>query len=193
MGVDSLARNGRCMALLWRRHTEEDDMTQQPEERPEAAAQSPADAPAQERGDRPLLAEMPTFELAGHEYTMRRLGYADHSKLGAIVRVALREGKISLAAVATREDAEEQIETVIALLLGAFVDAPNETFDFLATVLEISRQTLLDPEFFPFGSLPLVLRKLSEHPDLTDFFAGIGAVMEGGAIPMPASSGLSTS
>lgn len=167
-------------------------MTAQPGDKPDESREA-TQPPAEERGDRPMLAEGPTFEIARRSYTMRRLGYADHGKLGAIIRVALREGKISLAAVAARGDAEEQMETVFSLLLGAFVDAEAETFDFLASVLGISRQTLLDPEFFPFGSLPLVLRKLSDHPDLSDFFAGIGAVMEGRPIPMAASNGPSIS
>jgi len=161
-------------------------MTEQLEKKPEAT-------PAEERGDRPMLAEGPTFELAGHRYTMRRLNYADHSRFAGILDGALRRGKIDLVGVATRGKAEEQIETVISLLLGAFTHAPTEVLGFLASVLEVDRPTLLDPERFPFASLPMVLRKLTEHPDLTDFFVEIGVAVEGRPIPTPASNGPSIS
>lgn len=161
--------------------------------RDESEQPQKAEPPPEERGDRPMLAETPTLEVAGRTYTMRPLGYADHGRLAAILEAAVRQGKVDLAAVALRGDAEEQTKTIISLLLAAFGDAQAEMFDLLASVLGVSRQTLLDPEVFPFASLPLVLRKLFEHPDLTDFFVEIGALIEGRPTLTPPSNGRSTS
>lgn len=168
-------------------------MTAQPE--PEKTPEQTA-PPAEERGDKPWLAEGPTFELAGHTYTMRRLNYHDHSRFAGIVDQALRHGKIDLVGVAARGDGAEQMRTVITLLLGALTYAPKEVFGFLASVLEIDRPTLLDPERFPFASMPMVLGKLKEHPDLADFFVAMGALAalaDKQSTPTPPSSGPPTS
>ncbi len=166
-------------------------MSEQRKDESEQSQKAPP--PPEERGDRPMLAKAPTLEVAGRSYTMRPLGYADHGRLAAILEAAVRQGKVDLAAVALRGDAKEQTETIISLLLAAFGDAQGEMFDLLASVLGVSRQTLLDPELFPFASLPLVLRKLFEHPDLTDFFVEIGALVRGRPILTPPSNGPSTS
>lgn len=149
--------------------------------------------PPEERGDRPILEQGPTFEVRGRTYTMRRLGYADHGRFAVIFRAAWRGGKVDLAAVAERGDPKEQIEAAISLLLAAFAEGGSETLDFLAAVIGVDKKVLLDPEYFPFGSLPLILRKLSEHPDLADFFVGIGALAGGLPTLMPGSSGRPTS
>ena len=177
------------------------EQKEQPEETLEAQV---AATPAEERGDKPLVVKGPTFELEGHTYTMRRLNYLDHSRFAGIIDQALRHGQIDLVGVASRGKQEEQMQTVITLLLGALTYAPTELFGFLASALEVSRPTLLDPERFPFASLPMVIGKLVEHPDLQDFFVAIGALLEGRqaqllaaqllaaqtpAPPMPPSSG----
>ncbi len=152
-----------------------------------------AATPAEERGDKSMLVKGPTFELAGHTYRMRRLGYTDHSRFAGILQQALRHGKIDLVGAVTKGQATELIQMMVELVLGALTYAPNELFGFLASVLGIDRPTILDPERFPFASLPMVLTKLTEHPDLQDFFVEIGALIEGRKAqllsPTPPSSG----
>ena len=164
---------------------------EQPVETPEQPQVAPT--PPEERGDKPLLAEMPTFELAGRTYTMRRLNYADHSRLAGIVRVAVAMGDINLAAVAASGDPAKQMGAVIALLLNALAYAETAVQGFLASVVGVDRPTLLDPDRFPFSSLPMVVRKLREHPDLLDFFARVAEEVGWQATPTEPSSGLPTS
>ena len=173
----------------------EKDLAEQPEAKPIGAPEQPqvAPTPPEERGDKPMLAEMPTFELAGRTYTMRRLNYADHSRLAGIVRVAVAMGEINLAAVAASGDPAKQMNALIMLLLNALAYAETAVQGFLASVVGVDRPTLLDPDYFPFASLPRVVRKLKEHPDLQDFFVQVGEELKEQATPTPPSSGLPTS
>ncbi len=142
--------------------------------------------PLEEKGNRPVLAECPSFEILGQTYMMRRLNLADHCRFATIFRAAWKGGKVDLAAIAQRGDAKEMIEAAVSMLLAAFAEGGSETLDFLATIIGVEKRTLLNPEVFPFSSLPLILRKLVEHPDLRDFFAGgLGALVGGTPIPMP--------
>ncbi len=149
-------------------------MTDTQDEKPE---KPPEAIPPEERGDKPWLAEGPTFELAGHTHTMRRLNYQDHSRFAGILQQALRHGKFDLVGAASRGEAAEQMQVCIQVLLGALTYAPSELFGFLASVLEVDRPTIFDPQRFPFASLPMVIVKLKEHPDLQDFFAELGAMI----------------
>jgi len=152
-----------------------------------------AQPPPEERGDKPMLAEAPSFDLAGYHYQMRLLNYQDFARLAGIVRAGITESKIDVLAVMNSGNVSMQVGAVISLLLNSLSRAETPTFGFLASVLGVDRPTLFNPKRFPFSSLPMVIRKLSDHPDIQDFFVQVGEELKGQATPTPPSSGPATS
>lgn len=138
-------------------------------------------------GIEPLVVEMPTVEVNGKTYTMRRLGFRDvifwlktiresgarglqaATDLIDVLRVEDKEGKIN-------QEATEQRVGVTAFIWGA-IDSIDTIMSWLASVLQVDPKEFADPDKFPLDSIIDIIEAVAEHPDLKAFFTKLSSVL----------------
>lgn len=138
-------------------------------------------------GIEPLVVEMPTVEINGRTYTMRRLGFKDvifwlktiresgarglkaATDLVDVLRVENEAGKIY-------QEATEQRVGVVAFTWGA-IDSIDVIMSWLASVLQVDAQDFADPNKFPLDSIIDIIEALATHPDLNGFFTKLASVL----------------
>jgi len=123
------------------------------------------------RGDRPLLAAMPTVTIAGRTIRMRRLRYRDLAQLSRIIVAGKKAAGVELAPLASAGQIAQAGEALVTVLLGGFGYAESDALAFLARVLGVKREVLDDPDLFPPASLFDVVTALGSHPDVMAFFS----------------------
>ena len=134
---------------------------------------STGQSPAPTEGPGPLLATMPTVEIEGRTYTLRRLGIADSFLLGRILAGAQSALKVDLATV----EQQDLGPTIAAILMAGVPYAQNACMDLLASVIGVTREELNDANQFPMGSELQILDALTEHQDLLAFFTWFGKLI----------------
>jgi len=122
------------------------------------------------RGDRGLLAEMPTVPVAGRTITMRRLRYRDLARLSRIIVAGRKAAGVEIAPL-IEANAIVQGEAFVVLVMAGFGHAEADAMAFLARLLGVKPEDLDDPDLFPPASLLDVVMALAQHPDLVAFFA----------------------
>lgn len=122
-------------------------------------------APAED----PILTEAPTVTIAGRDYQLRRLGLRDTFAVSRI----LGRGVAILGANAVENLSPGQSAQVIIASLAA---NEQEVMKLLASVLQVDREALDDPERFPMDSIITVIEALAAHQDMRAFFAKLSAL-----------------
>lgn len=118
-----------------------------------------------DKGNRPLTWEAPVVEIAGEEYTMRRLGIIDTLRLAQIVTAGMAGLGQELHNVDTMDPA------ILALVLVAGATyAEKQTLTFLGGCIGLEGDELRDENRFPMGSELAIIEKLVEHEDVLAFF-----------------------
>lgn len=117
-----------------------------------------------------LAPEIPSVEIEGRTYQMRRLGLLD-AMLGLRVFSAASGGVLRVSG----SDGLSE-ETLAFALLGALPYAQDPVEQLLAGVLQVEKKQLEDPDQFPMGSFVKIVEALSKHPDLTDFLDSVGSL-----------------
>lgn len=132
-------------------------------------------------GIEPLVVEMPTVEVNGKTYTMRRLGFRDVIFWLKTIRESGARGlqaATDLIDVLRVEDQEatEQRVGVVAFIWGA-IDSIDVIMSWLASVLQVDPKEFADPDKFPLDSIIDIIEAVAEHPDLKAFFTKLSSVL----------------
>jgi hypothetical protein len=143
-------------------------------------------------GARPLTWQGPKLEIAGREYTVRRLGLLDIQRVARIY--AAGSAYVNRAALANlNKMTAEEIGTFV---LDFIPYALDEVIDLAASLLgipagkpvdklkegETNAGTIRDPEVFPASGLVDVIGALIEHEDVVAFFESVKRVAKSPAL-----------
>lgn len=110
------------------------------------------------------------IEIAGEQYTMRRLGMRDVFR---VVRI-LGNGVAALGASNEPPTAGQ----VLQVLVHSMTVNENEVLDLIADLLSVDRAELNNPDKFPMESIVDIFKTLSEHQDLKAFLAKVASLTE---------------
>lgn len=121
-------------------------------------------------GDGPIANTGPVIEIAGQEYTLRRLGIKDTFAVARIIAIGQMSSKQS---VTTHFDDPEMLT---AILLAGVMGAEKVVMDLLASIVGVTTKDLEDPEKFPMGSELTIIEALVQHQDIKAFLARVGSL-----------------
>lgn len=110
------------------------------------------------------------IEIAGEQYTMRRLGMRDVFR---VVRI-LGNGVAALGASKEPPTAGQ----VLQVLVHSMTVNENEVLDLIADLLNVDRAELNNPDKFPMESIVDIFKTLSEHQDLRAFLDKVARLTE---------------
>jgi len=110
------------------------------------------------------------IEIAGEQYTMRRLGMRDVFR---VVRI-LGNGVAALGASKEPPTAGQ----VLQVLVHSMTVNENEVLDLIADLLKVDRAELNNPDKFPMESIVDIFKTLSEHQDLRAFLDKVARLTE---------------
>lgn len=110
------------------------------------------------------------IEIAGEQYTMRRLGMRDVFR---VVRI-LGNGVAALGASKEPPTAGQ----VLQVLVHSLSVNENEVLDLIADLLSVEREDLNNPDKFPMDSIVDIFKTLSEHQDLRAFLSKVARMTE---------------
>lgn len=110
------------------------------------------------------------IEIAGEQYTMRRLGMRDVFR---VVRI-LGNGVAALGASKEPPTAGQ----VLQVLVHSLSVNENEVLDLIADLLSVEREDLNNPDKFPMDSIVDIFKTLSEHQDLRAFLDKVARMTE---------------
>ena len=116
--------------------------------------------------DRELTYQGPKLEIAGRDYTVRRLGLLDIQWLAKLI--AGGTNYIDQAAAAHLQTMS--VEMIGSFILGYLPTAFDEIVDWMAGLIGISKEEIRDPNIFPLGSELQVAEALCDHEDVVAFF-----------------------
>jgi hypothetical protein len=119
------------------------------------------------KGDAPVLGtNLPTVEVEGRTYTLRRLGVTDTFALARIIAMGAAGTRTKLS-----NDEMLNPSKIGELMLAGFMTAEAEATKLLASVIGVTVKEFTDPELFPMGAELQIVAALAEHPGLRAFFA----------------------
>jgi len=128
------------------------------------------------KGTGPLMYEAPTIQIVGAEYTMRRLGIFDVTKLARILSSA--GGTLLTQLGSTINDVKEikslkefPIGDWFRAIITSLPEVAEEFVGFLASTLKGWAGDIKDGDQFPLGTELEIVEKLLEHEDVVAFFA----------------------
>lgn len=156
-------------------------------------------------GSEPMFYKAPTIEIVGKEYTMRRLGIFDVTKLA---RILSSSGGTLLAKLGGlindhKDVKDADVEAVKSLkdfpvgdwfqaIVVTLPEVAEELVDFLASTVKGFKGDFKDGDQFPLGTELEIVENLLESEDVVAFFASglrlakspsikkIGAMFSGG-------------
>jgi len=117
-----------------------------------------------------ITSEGVQIEIAGEQYTMRRLGMRDVFR---VVRI-LGNGVAALGASNEPPTAGQ----VLQVLVHSMTVNEEEVLELIADLLGVERRELDDSEKFPMDSIIDIFRTLSEHQDLRAFLDKVARLTE---------------
>lgn len=129
-------------------------------------------APRNETQADPVLIEPATITIAGHEYTLRRLGLRDVFKVSRI----LGRGIAALA-----ENGITQPGQVLQVLVASMNQNEEELLKLIADLLGVARADLDNPDLFPMDSFLDIIAAIAASQDLRGFFSKVQALT--GSLP----------
>jgi hypothetical protein len=118
----------------------------------------------------PILDKGPTVTINGTEYTIRRLGFGDVFKVARILGNGI--------AVLGDQGANLTAGQILQVLLSSMTKNETEVLELLASVLNVTKAEIVNPDLFPMESIVDVLQALGEHQDLRAFLAKVQALTE---------------
>lgn len=121
-----------------------------------------------------LLAQTPVVMIEGREYRMRRLGAVDIIKWISMIRSSGVRGARGVAEIARDLRMNAQQANVAAVAFG-LVDLAGDVTEWLASVLNVSKEEFENPELFPLPAHVDILEALVEHPDIETFVGKLQA------------------
>jgi len=110
------------------------------------------------------------IQIAGEQYTMRRLGMRDVFR---VVRI-LGNGVAALGASKEPPTAGQ----VLQVFVHSMTVNEEEVLELIADLLGVERRELDDSEKFPMDSIIDIFRTLSEHQDLRAFLDKVARLTE---------------
>ena len=110
----------------------------------------------------------PVLEIAGREYSVRRLGLTDIKWLAELLAggTGYLEGLLSQKANLSNLSPE----AVGSLILGYIPTAFDSIADWMASLIGMSKKDIRDPNVFPLGSEIQVVEAVVSHEDVAAFF-----------------------
>ena len=110
----------------------------------------------------------PVLEIAGREYSVRRLGLTDIKWLAELLAggTGYLEGLLSQKANISNLSPE----AVGSLILGYIPTAFDSIADWMASLIGMSKKDIRDPNVFPLGSEIQVITAVVTHEDVAAFF-----------------------
>jgi len=127
-------------------------------------------------GTGPMLYVAPTISIVGKEYTMRRLGIFDVTRLA---RILSRSGGTLLTKLGSTINNVKDVKSLkdfpigdwTMAIIGTLPNVAEEFVDFLASTLKGWEGDVTDGDQFPLGTELEIVEKLLEHEDVVAFFA----------------------
>ena len=130
-------------------------------------------------GSEPMLYEAPIITIVGKEYTMRRLGIFDVTRLA---RILSKSGGALLTKLGSTIGLGKLNEGIKSLkdfpvgdwfmaIISALPDTAEDVIGFLASTLKGWEGDVKDGDQFPLGTELEIVEKLLEHEDVVAFFA----------------------
>ena len=127
-------------------------------------------------GAEPLLYKAPTIKIVGKEYTMRRLGIFDVTKLA---RILSSSGGALLTKLGSTITNVKDVKGLKDFPIGDWVQAiivtlpevAEDIVGFLVSTLKGWKGDIKDGDQFPLGTELEIVEKLIESEDVVAFFA----------------------
>jgi len=118
--------------------------------------------------DKAMTWQGPTLEIAGREYSVRRLGLVDIKWLAELLAggTGYLEGLLSQKANLSSLSPE----AIGSLILGYIPTAFDSIADWMAGLIGMSKADIRDPNVFPLGSEIQVIEAVVSHEDVAAFF-----------------------
>jgi hypothetical protein len=143
-------------------------------------------------GARPLTWQGPRLEIAGREYTVRRLGLLDIQRVARIY--AAGSAYVNRKALANMN--QMSVEEIGTFVLDFIPYALDEVIEFVASLVglkpgkseeklkadETNEGTIRDPNVFPISGMVDVIGALIEHEDVVAFFESVKRVAKSPAL-----------
>jgi len=117
-----------------------------------------------------IINEGVQIEIAGEQYTIRRLGMRDVFR---VVRI-LGSGVGMLSDLGDTPTAGQTLQVLIASMTAN----EEEVMTLIADLMGVDRDLLNDPEKFPMDAIIDIFKTLSEHQDLRAFLSKVARLTE---------------
>lgn len=122
-----------------------------------------------------VMEDAATVEIAGQEYTLRKLGFRDTWRVGRIFSSSLH--------VLADESGAYSPNQVAAVFVGSVLRAEDDALKLIASVLQISEgpKAFDDTDRFPMEDIVDVVEAIGKSNQIKSFFAKCNNLM--GALP----------
>ena len=127
-----------------------------------------------------MMWEGPTLEIAGREYTVRRLGILDVMALGKIYASCQARQAFQLKTLF--DGAEISVNMLGATLISAIPYEGEAICKFMASLVGVDVESFKDPNVFPLGSEIQIIDKLIEHEDVLAFLERVQGMAKNPAL-----------
>ena len=127
------------------------------------------------KGAEALVASPPSVVIEGRTYQMRRLGAMDVIKWLQMIRSSGTRGVRAVVDLVNDLKLNQRQAGIAAVLFG-LVDLAGDVTEWLASVLQVSKEEFENPDLFPLPAHVDILMALVDHPDIEAFVGKLEAV-----------------